>query len=404
VLQKFFNIFSIRRWKAQTRAAEQRALLKATPGLVFGLNQNGIFHSHLGGNAEAKISTKDLLGKKLRNLVPSASAAAVTKYLENVFLLGKPTVLLCEMTIASSSYLVEVRIAPSYSGNAVAVIRELTDHTQLEEELRLARRTEIAGKLAIGLAHDFNNLLMVIDGYCHLLQASIPADNPSHSQVRAIGRAAARAGSLTQQLLNFGQKTKILPQVVDLNQVISDADKLLGLVAGEQLKLRTRFAPDLRLVRIDKSEIERILMNLVINARDAMPQGGEILIETSNGRLDKNYALQHGDVIPGEYVMLAVHDSGEGIDEENLSHIFEPFFTTKGHKRGVGLGLSTISSIVTQNNGHIAVESKLGSGTTFKIYLPLMEEQNLQEFSQNLEDGVPDQEQHKHSFLTTCAT
>jgi signal transduction histidine kinase len=373
VLRRIAGAFSIQRWKTRVQMEEKRALLSATAGLVFVLDQEGIFRSYLGGNAESELTPESFLGKKLRNLASAEFGGIVTACLRNVFLQEEMGVLFCEMTIASRPYSMEIRIAPSYPGNAVAVVHELTDKKQLEEELRIAQRTEIVGKLAVGLAHDFNNLLMVIDGYCRLLQTSIPEENPSHSQVRAIGRAAERAGSLTRQLLNFGQKTRLLPQILDLNEVIGSADKLLGILAGEQFEIRTHFAAGPAPVRMDRNEIERILMNLVINARDAMPQGGDIVIETSNVHLDEDYALQHENVLPGDYIMLAIRDAGEGIDEENLARIFEPFFTTKGHRRGVGMGLSSVSSIVEQNKGHISVESKLGNGTIFKIYLPQVE-------------------------------
>lgn len=377
VFRRIADIFFRHRWKTKVQMAEQRALWTATAGLVFVLDQEGIFRSYLGGNAESKIIPQDFLGKKLRNLASAEFAGVVTACLRNVFLQGEMRVLFCEMTIASRPYSMEVRIAPSYPGHAVAVIHELTDKRQLEEELRVAQRTEIVGKLAVGLAHDFNNLLMVIDGYCRLLQTSIPEENPSYSQVRAIGRAAERAGSLTRQLLNFGQKTRLLPQILDLNEVISSVDKLLELLAGEQFEIRTHFAADLAPVRMDRNEIERVLMNLVINARDAMPQGGDIVVETNNVRLDEDHALRQKNVLPGNYVMLSVRDTGEGIDEENLARIFEPFFTTKGHRRGVGMGLSSVSDIVEQNKGHISVESKLGDGTTFKIYLPQVDQSDV---------------------------
>jgi signal transduction histidine kinase len=263
-----------------------------------------------------------------------------------------------------------MRIEPSSQANAIAIFQEITENKRLEEQLHNSQRSEIIGRLAIGLAHDFNNLLMIISGYCHLLLANLPEKTSSHSQVRAISRASERASTLSRQLLNFGRNVKLSPQILDLNQVVSGTDKLLALLAGEQFRLETSLAPDLNYIKIDKSEIERVLMNLIINARDAMPQGGDIIVETTNVFLDEGFAFKHKNLSAGNYVMLSVRDNGEGIDEENLSRIFEPYFTTKGHRRGVGLGLSTVVDIVKQNKGHISVESKPGSGTAFRIYLP----------------------------------
>ena len=371
MLQKIISIFFTGRSEDQSRAAaEHRGLLAATSGLVFSIDQDGVFRSHLGGNIKSQIMAEDLLGRKLRDLVAPKFILTVIECLTKVFVQAETSELLCEMTIASHPYSMEIRFAPSSPGNAIAVVQEAPENTQLKEQLRNSQKTEIIGRLALGLAHDFNNLLMIISGYCHLLSASLSEQSSSYSQVRAISRASERASSLTTQLLNFGHEEKRSPQVLDLNQVIHDTDKLLALLAGDRFRLQTSLAPDLNCVKADKSEIERVLMNLIINARDAMPQGGNIIIETNNIFLDQHFSNDEENVSPGNYVMLTVRDTGKGIKEENLPRIFEPFFTTKNHRRGTGLGLSTVVDIINQYEGHISVESQVGNGSTFKIYLP----------------------------------
>lgn len=370
MFQEIARFFSRRKQDESRAITDHQALLAATSGFVFTVDPQGVLYDNLGKNFHSNIDANDLLGRRLSNLVMPEFLSAISESLNKVFVHKQVAELVCEMTIGSRPHSIEMRIAPSAFDHAIVIIQEITENRRLEEQLRNSQRTEIIGRLAIGLAHDFNNLLMIVSGYCHLLLANLPEKSSSHSQVRAISRASERASTLTLQLLNFGRNVKLSPQIIDLNQVISGTDRLLALLAGENFRLQTSLAPDLNYVKIDKSEIERVLMNLIINARDAMPQGGDIIVETTNVVLDENFARKHKNVVQGSYVMLTVRDTGEGIGEENLSKIFEPYFTTKGHRHGVGLGLSTVVDIVKQNKGHISVESKLGHGTAFKIYLP----------------------------------
>jgi PAS domain S-box-containing protein len=246
---------------------------------------------------------------------------------------------------------------------------DVTEYRALEEQLRQAQKMEAVGRLAGGIAHDFNNLLMVISGYCEFLTDRVGADAELRGLVHEIQRATERAAGLTRQLLAFSRKQMLAPKVMDLNAVVSENLKMLTRVIGEDIDLVMVPGTTLGSVKADPSQIEQVIMNLAVNARDAMPKGGKLTIETANVSLDEAYARLHSPVTPGEYVMLAISDTGQGMDSETQAHIFEPFFTTKGTK-GTGLGLSTVYGIVKQSDGYIWLYSEPGKGTTFKIYLP----------------------------------
>jgi CheY-like chemotaxis protein len=228
---------------------------------------------------------------------------------------------------------------------------------------------EAIGRLAGGIAHDFNNLLMVISGYCEFLVEGTANDPKLHGPATEISNAAQRATTLTRQLLAFSRKQMLAPKVLDLNAIVTENIKMLTRVIGEDIDLVMVPEEDIGAVKADPGQIEQVIMNLAVNARDAMPKGGKLTIQTANVTLDENYARFHAPLKPGEYVMLAITDTGVGMDSETQNHIFEPFFTTKGPK-GTGLGLSTVYGIVKQSEGYVWVYSERGKGTTFKIYLP----------------------------------
>src|SRR6266853_922147 len=246
---------------------------------------------------------------------------------------------------------------------------DVTERRALEQQLRQSQKMEAVGRLAGGIAHDFNNLLMVISGYSEFLLERIGPEAQLRGPAREIASAAGRASALTRQLLAFSRKQMLAPSILDLNGVVTENLKMLTRLIGEDIDLVMVAGAEIGAARADSGQIEQVIMNLAVNARDAMPSGGKLTLETSNVTLDDEYARLHAPVLPGDYVALAISDTGAGMDSETQSHIFEPFFTTKGPK-GTGLGLSTVYGIIKQSGGYIFVDSEPGKGTTFRIYLP----------------------------------
>jgi len=277
-----------------------------------------------------------------------------------------------------------VRAIRDESGNVLVhegSIEDITERKTLEEQFRQAQKMEAVGKLAGGVAHDFNNLLTAIIGYSDLNLQQLRPGDPLRSDIEEIKKAGQRASSLTRQLLAFSRKQVLEPRVLDLNHTVSDMHKMLQRLIGEDIQLETVLDAALGSVKADPGQLEQVLMNLAVNARDAMPDGGKLTIETANVELDQHYASDHVMVKPGPHVMLAISDTGCGMDRQTQARIFEPFFTTKAIGHGTGLGLSTVYGIVKQSGGSIWVYSEVGKGTTFKIYLPTVDEK-VREFEQ----------------------
>jgi two-component system, cell cycle sensor histidine kinase and response regulator CckA len=256
----------------------------------------------------------------------------------------------------------------------LGLAEDMTQRLVLEDQFRRAQKMEAFGQLAGGVAHDFNNLLTIINGYSELIQAQLPADNGMRGMVREIGHAGRRAASLTRQLLAFSRRQVLEPKVLDLNAIVTDMAKMLQRLIGEDVDQHTVLAPGLGRVKADPGQIEQVLINLVVNARDAMLQGGMLTIQTANVVLDETYTKRRAGVRPGRHALLAVSDTGIGMDAATQARLFEPFFTTKEAGKGTGLGLSTVFGIVKQSEGHISVYSEPGHGSTFKVYLPAVEE------------------------------
>ncbi|HVD77626.1 MAG TPA: response regulator [Vicinamibacteria bacterium] len=258
---------------------------------------------------------------------------------------------------------------------AVGTLVDVTVRKDLEAQLTQAQKMEAVGRLAGGVAHDFNNLTTAILGYSELMLRRLGPDDPLRRHVAEVTRAAERAAALTRQLLAFSRKQLLQPKVLDVAEVLEHSRGLLERLIGEDVELVTRGEPGVGRVRADPVQLDQVILNLAVNARDAMPRGGRLVLEASNADLDEDYAHEHVTVRPGRYVMLAVSDTGHGMDKETQQRIFEPFFTTKEMGKGTGLGLSTVYGIVQQSGGYVWVYSEVGRGTTFKIYLPRVEDE-----------------------------
>ena len=255
----------------------------------------------------------------------------------------------------------------------VSVFQDITERKHLEEQLMQAQKMEAIGRLAGGVAHDFNNLLMVITGYCEMIVERLPDGDPIRHDIGEIKMAGERAAALTAKLLAFSRQQVVRRHVTNLNTVMVDIQELLRRLIGEDIDLTVTIEPDLGLVNVDETQIGQVIMNLAVNSRDAMPEGGILVIQLANVTLDEVYSRSHLGVSPGRYVMLSVRDTGCGMDAATQIRIFDPFFTTKEQGKGTGLGLSTVYGIVTEHDGHVQVDSALGDGTTIRIYLPRVE-------------------------------
>jgi two-component system, cell cycle sensor histidine kinase and response regulator CckA len=255
----------------------------------------------------------------------------------------------------------------------VLSMRDITEYKRLEAQLLQSQKMEAIGVLAGGVAHDFNNLLNVINGYSELALESLAENNPVRTDIEQIWDAGKRAATLTAQLLAFGRKQILQPEILDLNEIIIQMSSMLRRLIGEDIDLAAMPSPDLGLIHADPAKIQQVVMNLAVNARDAMPQGGKLTLETANVNFNESFIKEHSEIRTGSFVMLAISDNGMGMDSETKAHLFEPFYTTKGKGKGTGLGLATVYGIVKQSNSFIWVYSEPGKGTAFKIYFPRVE-------------------------------
>jgi PAS domain S-box-containing protein len=325
----------------------------------------------------------ELIGEPLEKLIPTRYRERHREQCERFFAEGMGArsmphkrLDLFALRKDGEEFPVEICLSPIVGREGVAVlssVRDLTERRSLEQQLLQAQKMDAVGRLAAGIAHDFNNLLSVILAYASLALQDLTPDDPLRNDVGEIKKAGERAASLTRQLLAFGRKQVVQPKVINLNDVIAGMTVMLRRIIPENIDLVTRPTEDLMEVRADPVHMEQVIMNLVVNARDAMPHGGVLTIETANACLDVGRAKQRFGGAPGPHVVLTVSDTGGGMDEDTLDRLFEPFFTTKGPGKGTGLGLSTTHGIITQARGHISVSSLVGQGSAFKIFLPCSE-------------------------------
>lgn len=324
----------------------------------------------------------EIIGQNVSVLMPFPYSEEHEQFITEYLRSGKSTIIGQEREVRGlrkngRSFPMDLAISEFYLGSRrmfIAIARDITERQRLEEELRQAQKMEAVGRLAGGIAHDFNNLLTVINGHSeYLLDTFYNPDDPRREEILQIKLAGDKASVLTRQLLAFGRKQTVQPRTLDLNNVIHNLEKMLHRLIGEDVELITNLAPNLPTITADPGQMEQVLMNMVINARDAMPKGGTLAIETSTITLRPADVKSYPQFEPGDYVRLIVTDTGQGMDPETQARIFEPFFTTKEASKGTGLGLSTVYGILQQNNGHIAVSSAPHHGTTFNIFLPCID-------------------------------
>jgi PAS domain S-box-containing protein len=365
--------------RAEQAVREREELLRGViahiPVGVFWKDRNSVY---LGCNEQAArdlgiASPKDLVGRADGDLPGDPGEVAFYRACDRrVMETGEP-MLDIEETLTrpdGSKAVLRISKVPLRDGagavvGVLGVYRDVTEERRLESQLRQAQKMEAVGRLAGGVAHDFNNLLTAITGFSALALEALSADSPARGPIAEVARAGDRAAGLTRQLLAFSRQQVLAPRVLDPNAVVADLGKMLRRVIGEDVELATVLAPGVWPVLADPGQVEQVLVNLAVNARDAMPRGGRLTIETGNAVVGEGESAA-----PGQYAVLTVADTGHGMDDATKAHIFEPFFTTKGTGKGTGLGLATVYGIVQQSGGHIAVESEPGRGTAFRVYLP----------------------------------
>ena len=341
------------------------------PDIVFRLSGDGTcLDFRVSRGLNLPVAASELVGKKVFDLLPTEVAQDAVRLVKRTLQTGEAQTFEYQLPVNDGMRLYEMRLIPTDENEVVALVHEVLIPSRLEEHMLHSQRMEIVGHLAGGVAHDFNNLLTAILGYCQLgMRAPSPAEGLSTS-LQHIQKAAERGAGLCRQLLAFSSRQTVEPRVVSLNDLVLNMEPMLRRLIGEDIEVITSPRPDQGLVTVAPDQFEQVLVNLVVNASDAMPNGGRLAIETTNVSVEKSSPTSHGKVPPGEYVMLAVSDTGIGITADARSHIFEPFFTTKDPGSGTGLGLFTCKAIVAQSHGFIAVHSEPGGGSTFEVYLP----------------------------------
>jgi PAS domain S-box-containing protein len=353
-----------------------RTLAEAAHDSIFIVNRQGrIEYANAASGERFGITSEQQIGKALHEVFPQATADEMWRELETVFTSGERHYYETRFETAQGelslgAWLVPVCRTDREFTRVMGVARDITDRKRLERQFAHAQKMEAIGRLAGGIAHDFNNLLTAILGYSELLLDRVRGDAAVVEDVEEVRKAAERASRLTRQLLAFSRKQLLAPQILDLNDVIAEFEKLLSRVIGDDIHLEVIHGTGLGSVKADAGQIEQLLMNLVINARDAMPKGGRICLQTANAELDNEFVRTHEGATEGRFIRIMVKDTGCGMAPDVLAHMFEPFFTTKPAGKGTGLGLATVYGIVKQNGGYITIDSAQGIGTTVTIDLP----------------------------------
>lgn len=354
------------------RTEEIEALFRALPDLLFRIDASGAFLDYKAGRASDLYVPPDVFqGKRYQDVLPIDVAQEIDKAVRQAQEKASAVVAEYVLPMPQGDQAYEARIVPTLEAQFLVLVRNITERRQLETRLRLAQRMESVGRLAGGIAHDFNNVLNVIMGFSALMLRRLPDGDPLRRHVSEIQKAADRAADLTRQLLAFARQQVLQPRVLDLNALLSNVETMLRRVIGEHIELLARLDPDLGKVSADPGQIEQVVLNLAINARDAMAEGGRITFETRNVDLKAGDADSRVAVAAGPYVLLTIADTGSGMDAETRERVFEPFFTKKS--QGTGLGLATVYGVVKQSEGYIFVDSAPGQGSTFRIYLPRVE-------------------------------
>ena len=368
------------RAEADLRRSEARfrSLVEGSPDAIVLVDLEGDI---LMGNRQAALLSgvqgiQDLIGRNVMDFIASEERERMLLFIEGLLETGGATRAVVQGRRVDGSAVpmdVSTSLVPGESGESpslVAILRDVSERQELEAQLRQAQKMEAIGRLAGGIAHDFNNLLVAILGYSDFLMEGLGQDSPLRRDVQEIQKAGERAASLTRQLLAFGRKQLLQPRLLDLGELVADTEGMLRRLIGQDVRLHCSSQPDLWPVTADPVQITQVLLNLVVNSRDAMPDGGMLRIATENVRAHQERAFPGSELGPGDYVVLSVTDSGVGMAEEVIAHLFEPFFTTKDVGKGTGLGLAMAYGIARQSDGDIAVESEPGKGSTFRLFLP----------------------------------
>ena len=377
--------------------ARFRALIGAMQDVILVLDRNGVY-TDIAPSATDRLfrSPAELLGRRLHEVFPAHQANVFLSAVQRALDTRRVVELPYDLEINGTRYWFEATVSPLPDDRVVWVARDVSARHQAEhalreseDQLRQSQKMEAVGQLAGGIAHDFNNLLMAIMSNAELAALELPPGSPAGANIEEIKSASRRARSLTQQLLAFSRKQMLQLRVLDLNAVVRESEQILRRLIGETISMVVVLDPKTGHVRADQGQLAQVLMNLVVNARDAMPTGGQLTLETCNREITPADAQHHRGLLPGSYVALLVRDSGIGMDDETKTRIFEPFFTTKPPGQGTGLGLSTVYGIVKQSGGYIAVESSAAAGTTFTILLPQVFEEAEPVAPQPAQESAP---------------